>query len=202
MVFKSFKIVNFSFFLFVSISLINCTKNKKLFNKLSSKQTNISFNNSIIENDTLNILNEEYVFNGGGVLASDFDNDGLIDLFFSGNQKHNKLYLNKGNFNFKDISSISNIEAIDKWSTGLTYADINNDGLIDIYVCAAMKKENRSNMMFINKGVDKSTGEILFEEMAKEYGINDSGNSMGAVFFDYNKDGHIDLYVLNNEQNK
>ena len=202
MVSKSFKNLKFSFLLFVLISLINCTNNNKLFNKLSSKQTNISFNNTIVENDTLNILNEEYVFNGGGVISADFDNDGLIDLFFSGNQKPNKLYLNKGNFNFKDISYISNIEALDKWSTGLTYADINNDGLIDIYVCAAMKKENRNNMLFINKGLDKNTGEILFEEMAKEYGIDDSGNSMGAIFFDYNKDGQMDLYVLNNEQNK
>ena len=139
MVSKSFKNLKFSLLLFVLISLINCTNNNKLFNKLSSKQTNISFNNTIVENDTLNILNEEYVFNGGGVISADFDNDGLIDLFFSGNQKPNKLYLNKGKFNFKDISSISNIEALDKWSTGLTYADINNDGLIDIYVCAAMK---------------------------------------------------------------
>ena len=202
MVSKSFKNLKFSFLLFVLISLINCTNNNKLFNKLSSKQTNISFNNTIVENDTLNILNEEYVFNGGGVISADFDNDGLIDLFFSGNQKPNKLYLNKGKFNFKDISSISNIEALDKWSTGLTYADINNDGLIDIYVCAAMKKENRNNMLFINKGLDENTGEILFKEMAKEYGIDDSGNSMGAIFFDYNKDGHMDLYVLNNEQNK
>ena len=186
MVSKSFKNLKFSFLLFVLISLINCTNNNKLFNKLSSKQTNISFNNTIVENDTLNILNEEYVFNGGGVISADFDNDGLIDLFFSGNQKPNKLYLNKGKFNFKDISSISNIEALDKWSTGLTYADINNDGLIDIYVCAAMKKENRNNMLFINKGLDENTGEILFKEMAKEYGIDDSGNSMGAIFFDYN----------------
>ena len=188
MVSKSFKNLKFSFLLFVLISLINCTNNNKLFNKLSSKQTNISFNNTIVENDTLNILNEEYVFNGGGVISADFDNDGLIDLFFSGNQKPNKLYLNKGKFNFKDISSISNIEALDKWSTGLTYADINNDGLIDIYVCAAMKKENRNNMLFINKGLDENTGEILFKEMAKEYGIDDSGNSMGAIFFDYNMD--------------
>ena len=100
MVSKSFKNLKFSFLLFVLISLINCTNNNKLFNKLSSKQTNISFNNTIVENDTLNILNEEYVFNGGGVISADFDNDGLIDLFFSGNQKPNKLYLNKGKFNF------------------------------------------------------------------------------------------------------
>jgi len=199
MALKLFKILSLIFLLIISI---NCSKNNKLFNKISSKQTNILFTNTIIENDTLNILNEEYVFNGGGVITADFNNDGLKDLFFSGNQKNNKLYLNKGKFKFKDISSVSNIEAKEKWSTGLTYTDINNDGLIDIYVCAAMKKENRSNMMFINMGVDKNTGEINFQEMAKEYGIDDSGNSMGAVFFDYNKDGFMDLYVLNNEQNK
>ena len=199
MTLKLFKISSLIFLLIISI---NCSKNNKLFNKLPSKQTNIFFNNTIIENDTLNILNEEYVFNGGGVVAIDFNNDGLKDLFFSGNQKTNKLYLNKGNFKFKDVSSVSKIEAKDKWSTGITYSDINNDGLIDIYVCAAMKEENRNNMMFINKGIDKNTGEIIFQEMAKEYGIDDSGNSMGAVFFDYNKDGFMDLYVLNNEQNK
>ena len=170
MTLKLFKI---SSLIFLLIILINCSKNNKLFNKLPSKQTNIFFNNTIIENDTLNILNEEYVFNGGGVLAIDFNNDGLKDLFFSGNQKTNKLYLNIGNFKFKDVSSVSKIEAKDKWSTGITYSDINNDGLIDIYVCAAMKKGNRNNMMFINKGIDKNTGEIIFQEMAKEYGVTE-----------------------------
>ena len=120
MTLKLFKILKFSFLLFTSINLINCTKDNKLFNKLSSKQTNIFFNNTIIENDTLNILNEEYVFNGGGVIAQDFNNDGLKDLFFSGNQEANKLYLNEGKFNFKDVSSISNIEAKNKWSTGFS----------------------------------------------------------------------------------
>jgi hypothetical protein len=188
--------------LIIILNFSSCLKEDKLFQKLSSKKTKVFFNNTIIENDTLNILNEEYVFNGGGLISADFNNDGKKDLFFSGNQVSNKLYLNHGDFIFKDISKISRVEASDKWSTGSTYSDVNNDGLLDIYVCAAMKKGNRKNMLFINKGIDAEIGEIVFEEMASQYGIDDSGNSMGAVFFDYNKDGFLDLYVINNEQNK
>ena len=199
---KSVHIKSF-FVLIISIIILGCDNNSEnLFVKIDSSTSNVKFNNQIIETDTLNILNEEYVFNGGGVAAADFDNDGKTDLFFTGNQQPNRLYLNQGEFVFKDISESAKILAQDKWSTGVTYADINNDNLLDIYVCAAMYKENRRNMLFINKGVNPETGIISFEEKASEYGIDDSGNSMGAVFFDYNKDGFIDLFVLNNEQSK
>ena len=195
--------LNSFFILIISVTIFSCIDNSNtLFFQIDSKTSNVKFNNQIIENDTLNILNEEYVFNGGGVAAADFDNDGKTDLFFTGNQQPNRIYLNQGDFVFKDISESAKILAQDKWSTGVTYVDINNDNLIDIYVCAAMHKNNRDNMLFINKGVDPQTGIISFEEKASEYGIDDSGNSMGAVFFDYNKDGLLDLFVLNNEQSK
>ena len=195
--------LNSFFILIISVTIFSCIDNSKnLFFQIDGKTSNVKFNNQIIENDTLNILNEEYVFNGGGVAAADFDNDGKTDLFFTGNQQPNRIYLNQGDFVFKDISESAKILAQDKWSTGVTYVDINNDNLIDIYVCAAMHKNNRDNMLFINKGVDPQTGIISFEEKASEYGIDDSGNSMGAVFFDYNKDGLLDLFVLNNEQSK
>ena len=100
----------------------------KLFVSLKPENTGVLFNNHIEENDSINILDEEYVFNGGGVLAADFDNNGLVDLFFTGNQVSNRLYLNKGNFQFEDISSQAQIEAKKQWATGTTYAEINGDG--------------------------------------------------------------------------
>ncbi len=174
---------------------------KKLFKLLPSTHTGIDFNNTIVEVDSSNILNNEYIFNGGGVAIGDFNNDEKPDIFFTGNQVSNKLYLNEGNFKFQDVSSIAGIEAIDKWSTGVALADINADGWLDIYVCAAMlpSEEQRSNMLFVHQGLDEK-GHPKFKEMAKVYGIAESRNSMGATFFDYDKDGLLDLYVLNNEQ--
>ena len=133
--------LNSFFILIISVTIFSCIDNSNtLFFQIDSKTSNVKFNNQIIENDTLNILNEEYVFNGGGVAAADFDNDGKTDLFFTGNQQPNRIYLNQGDFVFKDISESAKILAQDKWSTGVTYVDINNDNLIDIYVCAAMHK--------------------------------------------------------------
>lgn len=182
--------------------LASCNqKEKKLFNSLPSSHTGITFNNLISETDTFNILTDEYIFNGGGVAVADFNNDGLPDLFFTGNQVSNKLYLNQGNLKFKDISEIAGIGALETWSTGLAVVDINSDGLMDVYVTAAMytEKEKRENLLFVNQGLDDK-GIPIFKELAKEYGIADAGNGMGAVFFDYDKDGFLDLYVLNNEQ--
>lgn len=111
----------------------------------------------------------------------------------------NKLYLNQGDFEFKDVTEVSGVEAADKWKTGAAVIDINNDSLLDIYVCAAMyaSPEEKANMLYINQGVDDG-GIPIFKEMAKEYGVADTGNSMNAAFIDYNKDGFLDLYVLNN----
>jgi len=189
----------------VSVLLIissSCKRKSETLFELRS-DSGIQFNNLIIESDTFNILTDEYIFNGGGIAVGDFNNDGLPDLYFTGNQVSNSLYLNKGKFRFEDITSSSGTAASDRWSTGVTVVDINGDGWMDIYVCAAMftDKEKRANMLFVNQGLDED-GNPYFKEMASEYGIAEEGNSMMATFFDYNNDGLLDLYVLNNEQNK
>lgn len=180
---------------------ISCKKDSTLFELKSPDQTGISFNNEIIESDSFNILTDEYIFNGGGVAVADFDQNGLPDLFFTGNQVPNRLYLNEGGFKFKDISEPSGIMASEKWCTGSVIVDINNDGWPDIYVATAMKNGpgERNNLLFVNQGKD-SSGKVTFKEMAESYGIADPGNSMGAAFIDYDLDGDLDLYVLNNEQ--
>ena len=194
-------LIPFSLFLLV---LLSCTKEADtLFELRTAKSTGIEFNNRIVESDTFNILTDEYIFNGGGVAVGDFNNDGLPDLYFTGSQVPNALYLNKGNFQFEDISEHSGTTAPERWSTGVTVVDINGDGWLDIYVCAAMfpDKERRANMLFVNQGLD-ADGKPTFKELASEYGIAEAGNSMMATFFDYNNDGLLDLYVLNNEQSK
>ena len=153
-----------------------------------------------METDSLNILSNEYIFNGGGVAIADFDKNGLPDIFFTGNQVENTLFLNQGQLKFKDVTAISGIGAKEKWSTGVAVADVNSDGWMDIYVCAAMYENKRENMLFVNQGLN-GEGIPYFTDKAKEYGVADAANSMNAVFFDYDKDGDIDLYVLNNEQN-
>ena len=186
--------------LLLSSSFISCDKNNStLFQIVPASESGIEFNNKIVETDSFNILTSEYIFNGGGVAVGDFNNDDKPDIFFSGNQVANKLYLNQGDFKFKDISKESGIEALNKWNTGIALADINNDGFLDIYVCSAMltKEEDKKNLLFINQGLDKNNVPH-FKNMAKEYGLEESGNSMGAAFFDYDKDGLLDLYVLNN----
>lgn len=184
----------------LTISIISCNqRNPTLFQVVPSSESGIEFNNKIIETDSFNILTSEYIFNGGGVAIGDFNNDGKPDIFFSGNQVANKLYLNLGDFKFKDVSKESGIEALDQWNTGVALADINNDGFLDIYICSAMlpDAEDKKNLLFINQGLDKNQIP-RFKNMAEEYGIEEPGNSMGATFFDYNKDGLLDLYVLNN----
>jgi len=184
-----------------SLLVISCSKKKEdtLFTKVSSNHSGVTFNNKIVETDSFNILTSEYIFNGGGVAVGDFNNDDKPDLFFTGNQVTNKLYLNQGDFKFKDVTKASGVEATDKWKTGVAVIDINNDSLLDIYICAAMYEspEEKANMLYINQGLNDD-GVPVFKEMAKAYGVADTGNSMNAAFIDYNKDGLLDLYVLNN----
>ncbi|MDC3367577.1 VCBS repeat-containing protein [Flavobacteriaceae bacterium] len=187
---------------FILSVIISCTTtDKTLFTKLSSDAIGIGFNNLITESDSFNILTNEYIFNGGGVAVTDFNNDGLPDLFFTGNMVSNKLYLNKGGFEFNDITDESKLNSQDLWSTGIAIADVNADGWMDIYVCAAMHEKNRTNRLYINQGPN-ANGVPTFLEQAEAYGVGDSGNSMAATFIDYDKDGDLDLYVVNNEQNE
>lgn len=189
--------------LILSFVLFSCKKDDTLFELKSPDETGVYFNNEIVETDSFNILTDEYIFNGGGVAVADFDQNGYPDLFFTGNQVANKLYLNQGDFKFKDISEVAGISASDKWCTGVTVVDINEDGWMDVYVVAAMKTGTgeRNNLLFVNQGKN-SDGSVSFQEMAAAYGIADSGNGMGAAFVDYDLDGDLDLYVLNNEQSK
>lgn len=168
-----------------------------LFRLLPSTSTHIDFSNMLDESEKLNVLSYEYFYNGGGVAVGDINNDGLEDLFFTSNMGENKLYLNMGHMQFKDITSEAGKGLAGKkggWKTGVTMADVNGDGLIDIYICYSGNTKDstlRKNQLFINQGNNK------FIEMAKEYGLDDAGYGTQAVFFDYDNDGDMDMFLLN-----
>lgn len=172
-----------------------------MFSLKDPDDVGIHFNNLVTETDSFNILSYEYIYNGGGVGIADFNNDQKPDIFFTGNQVPNKLYLNQGSFKFKDISETANINVPDRWNSGIAVVDINNDGWIDVYVCATThpEPENRKNMLFVNQGAD-ANGQPTFKEMAAEYKIDYDGNSITAAFLDYDRDGDLDLYVLENQK--
>jgi hypothetical protein len=178
-------------------------KNEKLFSLVDPKDSGINFRNDIFETEQFNIINQQYIYNGGGVAMGDFNNDGLQDIFFSGNMVPNKLYLNKGDLEFTDISTDAGIEGFNKWKSGVALVDINSDGLLDIYVCSTMAEDSalRANMMFINQGLSDN-GIPTFINKAKEYGIEYKGHSSNAAFFDYDNDSDLDLYILTNSRER
>ena len=182
-----------------AVCFISC-KQSPLFSFVSSSHSGIHFNNTITETDSVNVLDQENVYNGGGVGIGDFNNDGLQDIYFTGNLVSNKLYINQGNFEFLDVTDQAKVTGNGKWCRGVTVVDINNDGLQDIYVCATLKKDakQRENLLYINEGADKS-GVPHFSEMAKAYGLADTSQGTQAAFFDYDNDGDLDVYVVNNE---
>jgi len=171
----------------------------KLFTQLDSSVTGIGFRNDITENDYTNAMVYEYTYNGGGVAIGDVNNDGLDDIFFTANQKANRLYLNKGNLKFEDITQTSGTGGrAGCWKTGVTMADVNADGLLDIYVCYSgdLPGTNRTNELLINKGPD-GDGKPVFQDEALKWGIADSAYSTQASFFDYDKDGDLDMILIN-----
>lgn len=179
--------------------LTACTKKEaKRFQKIDSSYTNINFRNDLKSTPELNILTYLYYYNGAGVAAADFNNDGLVDLFFSSNQGQDKIYLNKGNFRFIDITETANITNEGNWSTGVTHVDINADGLLDIYVCKAAQYRSLKgrNLLYVNQGPNQD-GIPVFKEDAENYGLDFSGLSTQAAFFDYDLDGDLDLFLMN-----
>lgn len=164
-----------------------------LLTEIAPENSGIDFSNLVSEDPTHSIINYIYYYNGGGVAAGDINNDELPDLFFVSNMGDNKLYLNKGNFKFEDVSVKANINGKSNWQTGVTMIDINNDGLLDIYVCAVsgLLDFKGHNELFINNG-DGS-----FTEKAKDYGLDFKGYSTQAYFFDYDKDDDLDVYIVN-----
>ncbi len=188
------------FILFILIFIISCNKKPEtLFQLLTPDKTGVSFQNDIIEDEYLNILSNEYIYNGAGVGIGDFNNDDLQDIFFSGSQVINRLYLNRGDLTFQDVTLEARIAGRDRWSTGVAVVDINNDGWQDIYVCASnhLDPEMRRNRLFIHEGLNDE-GIPVFSEHSKEYGVDDNGYSTHAAFFDYDNDGDLDLYILTN----
>jgi len=166
-----------------------------LFTLLTPDQTGVTFANTITTNDSVNVQSDPYVYNGAGVAVGDIDNDGLPDLFFTGNMVSSRLYLNKGNMRFEDITASAGVNT-NRWATGATMVDINNDGYLDIYVSVSgsegSRGKDRANLLYINNG------NHTFTEAATQYGVADTGFTTHAVFLDYNGDGYLDLFLLNN----
>lgn len=183
-------------FTLACLSFFSCEKEEKepaLFELIPAEQSGVTFENNLVSTDSLNILEYLYFYNGGGVAIGDINGDGLADLYFSGNQVSNKLYLNKGNFQFEDITEKAGVTGDGGWSTGVTMADVNGDGLLDIYVCQVgnYKQISGKNKLYINQG------DSTFIDLAEAYGVDFKGFSTQALFFDYDRDGDLDLYLLN-----
>jgi len=187
--------------LFSIVIILVCACNSRdthLFTLLDESKTGINFRNTIYEDGPLNVANYIYFYNGNGVAVGDINNDGLQDILFTGNMVKNRLYLNKGNFKFENITDKAGIAEKQGWCTGATMVDINGDGKLDIYICRSADKDPvmRENLLYINNG------DFTFTEKAKEYGLADSGYSTQAAFFDYDKDGDLDCFVINHSVTK
>ncbi|MEX2346422.1 MAG: VCBS repeat-containing protein, partial [Balneolaceae bacterium] len=188
--------------LLACLLLQSCSTDQKnpLFSKLDPSHTGIDFANTITTSDSVHAENNSFIYNGAGVATGDINNDGLVDIFFTGNMESSKLYLNRGNMEFENITELAGVST-SHWATGVSLVDINQDGFLDIYVSISASKdigpEKRRNLLFINNGaVD---GQVpTFTEAAAEYGIDDTSFTTHAAFLDYDLDGDLDLFLLNN----
>ncbi|UII19527.1 VCBS repeat-containing protein [Fulvivirga ligni] len=194
-------IKNYLFAILVFIIICSCQEKDEpsaQFELLTEDYTGVNFSNDLTESTQLNIFSYLYFYNGGGIAAGDLNGDGLHDLYFTANQINNKLYLNKGNFKFQDITELAHVEGKKGWTTGVTMADVNADGKLDIYVSQLGDFQNirGKNQLYINQGNDEN-GVPKFKDMAKEYGLDLIGFSTQAAFFDYDLDGDLDMYMLN-----
>lgn len=184
--------------IFFCLALTACKqKSATLFNKISSSHSGINFNNIVEENDSINPIDLEFLYNGGGVAAGDFNNDSLPDLYFTASTTSSVLYLNKGNLQFTDVTDAAGVSTKGKWCNGASVVDINADGWLDIYVSNSISKnaEQRKNQLFINKGVG-ADGIPHFKDEAAAYGLADTSFSVQSAFFDYDRDGDLDMYLL------
>ena len=190
--------MNYFLYVLILILFFSCNRTGEndqiLFELLSTNKTGINFENSLTYSDDFNIYKYRNFYNGGGVGLGDVNNDGLLDIYLTANQLSNRLYINKGNFVFEDVTKTAQIGGSRAWSTGVSMVDINFDGWLDIYVCNSgdVNGDNKQNEFFINNG------DGTFSENAEEMGLADSGLSTHAAFFDYDKDGDLDVYLLNN----
>jgi len=180
---------------FVLVLSLACGRDTTVFKRLSPNHTGVTFANTITTTDSVNVQTDVYIYNGAGVAVGDIDNDGLPDLFFTGNMVSSRLYLNKGDMRFEDITKAAGVTT-SRWATGVALVDINDDGLLDIYVCVSGPEgsngKDRANLLFINNG------NHTFTEAAARYGIADTGFATNAAFLDYDGDGDLDLFLLNN----
>jgi hypothetical protein len=187
------------YFFLICCYLATGCKKPAMFNQVSSAHSGIHFNNLITENDSINPIDNAYIYNGGGVGVGDFNNDGLADLYFTGNMVSNKLYINKGDFKFEDVTIRAGVTGLGRWGRGVAVVDINNDGLADIYVCNSLAGDahKRQNILYVNKGLNKE-GVPIFRDEAKAYGLDAQYHSTMASFFDYDNDGDLDMYLTVN----
>ncbi|MEO7988887.1 MAG: CRTAC1 family protein, partial [Chryseolinea sp.] len=179
---------------------ISCDKKITRFELLDAESTGVHFNNEIIQKDSFNIMHNEYMYNGGGVGVADLNNDGLQDIVFAGNKVSTKIFLNSGGMKFVDITKNFDGLTNTQWLSGVSVVDINSDGWLDLYFTSTMSKDSleRKNQLWVNQGLSGDDKQPHFKSMAEAYGIADMGYSMNASFFDYDLDGDLDLYTLNN----
>ncbi|MEE3226415.1 MAG: VCBS repeat-containing protein, partial [Bacteroidota bacterium] len=179
--------------LILGLSIVSCKDEPELFLNPGPEKTGVTFKNTLEATDDMNILDYLYFYNGGGLAIGDINNDGLPDIYFSGNQVKNQLYLNKGNLKFEDITEKAGVAGNSDWNTGAVMGDVNGDGFLDIYVCAVVGLNGLDgyNELFINNG------DGTFTERAAAYGLDLDTYSSSAAFLDYDLDGDLDIYILN-----